>query len=248
MKAEIVSRLHRLNQEFYQTFARSFDSTRQRIQPGVRNLLNRVPKNGNWLDIGCGNGNLAVEWARQNRSGYYGIDFSRRLLDYALATLQMEFPSEEWASRLMAVDILDGNWLEALPQVDWAGAFMLAVLHHIPGSRTRFDLCGYLRVLLQPGCPLFVSVWQLQNSPRLLRRVQPWERAGLEQADVEAGDVLMDWRASVEAGAAHPGLRYVHLFSEAELIRLAETTGFTVREIFFSDGKEGNLALYQEWK
>jgi hypothetical protein len=44
------------------------------------------------------------------------------------------------------------------------------------------------------------------------------------------------------------GLRYVHLFSEAELVELTQQTGFSIISQFYSDGRNGNLALYQEWE
>jgi hypothetical protein len=53
---------------------------------------------------------------------------------------------------------------------------------------------------------------------------------------------LLDWRSG------GTGLRYVHHFSEGELITLAESSGFAVVETFYSDGKEGNLAIYQVWE
>jgi len=39
----------------------------------------------------------------------------------------------------------------------------------------------------------------------------------------------------------------VHHFRKEELESLAAEIGFTVVETFFSDGQEGNLALYQVW-
>ena len=71
----------------------------------------------------------------------------------------------------------------------------------------------------------------------------PWAEVGLAPEDVDEGDVLLDWRASDQVG-----LRYVHTFSEASLTRLAEQAGFKVNESFLSDGKPGNLALYQVWR
>ena len=77
MQPETIAKLHHINQEFYQTFAHSFASTRRRIQPGIRKVLQEIPTHGNWLDIGCGSGALAVEWIRQQRTGlYHGVDFS----------------------------------------------------------------------------------------------------------------------------------------------------------------------------
>jgi hypothetical protein len=63
---------------------------------------------------------------------------------------------------------------------------------------------------------------------------------------VEAGDVLLDWRAEAQKGKV--GYRYVHRFTQDGLERLREGTPFRLADSFFSDGKEGNLALYQKWQ
>ena len=93
MQAQTIQQLLTINREFYQTFADSFAETRQRIQHGILLILNDLPKNGNWLDLGCGNGALALEWDRQRRQGrYLGLDFSSGLLECAhktVATLRM---------------------------------------------------------------------------------------------------------------------------------------------------------------
>ncbi|HNB51067.1 MAG TPA: hypothetical protein PK530_03960, partial [Anaerolineales bacterium] len=91
--------------------------------------------------------------------------------------------------------------------------------------------------------PLFIlSNWQFLNSPRWVARIQLWERVGLTTEDVAPNDYLLDWRRGGE------GLRYVHHFSEDELAKLAQDTGFEVTETFHSDGAEGNLGLYQIWR
>jgi hypothetical protein len=60
---------------------------------------------------------------------------------------------------------------------------------------------------------------------------------------LDEGDVLLDWRAGEVIG-----LRYVHTFSEDGLTQLAESVGFEVLETFYSDGRTGDLALYQVWE
>jgi hypothetical protein len=85
-------------------------------------------------------------------------------------------------------------------------------------------------------------MWQWQNSPRLRKRVQPWSKAGLDPEKLDEGDVLLDWRAGDTIG-----LRYVHTFSETSLSHLAAAAGFEVIESFYSDGRTGDLALYQVW-
>jgi hypothetical protein len=83
------------------------------------------------------------------------------------------------------------------------------------------------------------------RSPKLAGRVQPWAAAGLDAADMDQGDYLLDWR-----GGQVPqkqALRYVHEFNEAELGELAASSGFRLQESFASDGYGSNLALYQSW-
>ena len=86
------------------------------------------------------------------------------------------------------------------------------------------------------------SNWQFLNSPRLRERVREWSEADLTEAEVDPNDFLLDWRSG------GTGLRYVHHFNESELAGLAESSGFQIVDTFYSDGKEGNLAIYQDWR
>ena len=84
MDKSIVQKLLQLNAEFYQTFASQFSDTRQRIQPGVRKILDSMDPTIRILDLGCGNGELARELIQGGFGGQYvGLDFSEALLDVA---------------------------------------------------------------------------------------------------------------------------------------------------------------------
>ena len=100
---------------------------------------------------------------------------------------------------------------------DWDGALCFAVLHHIPGTDLRQRICASIGGLLGKQKKLYLSVWQVRNSPRLMQRILPWSQAGLNEDDLDAGDVLMDWRAGTEGDDSLQGLRYVHIFTENEL-------------------------------
>ena len=248
MKPEIIEKLRRINDEFYQTFADSFSSTRRRIQPGIRRILEVIPEEGNWLDIGCGNGALAIEWVRQQRKGiYFGIDFSERLLENAKDEIIKVGQAPNLSVEFFPVELMQADWIKKLPLIEWQGTLMFAVLHHIPGKDNRERICLDVRNLLPAGMPFYLSVWQIQNSPRMIKRIQPWSNAGLDKSEVEEGDVVVDWRAELPDSSSQPGLRFVHIFNEDELSALAVKTGFKVVRSFYSDGKEGNLALYHEW-
>jgi len=246
MKAETLDQLNRINQEFYQKFANSFAQTRRKIQPGVSSILENVAKKGNWLDIGCGNGNLAHAWAQKEYTGlYFGIDFSLGLIEKAEKNV---VPIREGQKIVFhQTDLNQDKWTNSLPDVDWDGIFCFAVLHHIPGKARRKLLCAQMRELLADGKDCYISVWQPRNSPRLAKRIQPWERVGIESSDVDPGDVVMDWRAHQTDGHNEPAFRFVHIFTADELTDIAHASGFSVAGSFYSDGKEGNLGLYQHW-
>jgi tRNA (uracil-5-)-methyltransferase TRM9 len=247
MKREIADQLLALNNRFYADNALSFSATRQRIQPGiVRSLSEWVAARGGFsastqlrlLDVGCGNGNLAAWLVEQGYRGWYtGVDQSPGLLNHVPTGLDR--------ITFQAADLSKPDWLVDLPTQPFDLVFCFAVLHHIPGMGLRLRLLRELKRLLSPDGNFMHSVWQITNAPRLLERIQPWESVGLTGAMVDDGDVLLDWRADgEESGQA---LRYVHIYNEAELEQLAEKSSFRINQSWFSDGKEGNLGLYQVW-
>ncbi len=248
MKDWFIEKIALINQEFYQKFANSFSSTRHRIQPGVARLLSQTTGSLDWLDVGCGNGTLAFACLEMGRSGrYLGCDFSRELLENAHRILADYTLPRELRVEFRQVDLNSTTWADELPRKNWPQISLFAVLHHIPAHENRKLLCRKLRELLQPGGQVFVSVWQLQNSARLLPRIKPWEMVAIPHQEVEEGDVLMDWRAGRQDSEVGEALRYVHIFSQTDLSDLAFQSGFQVKDSFYSDGHEGKLGLYQIW-
>lgn len=241
MDPKSQSKLLDINQVFYNRFASSFSATRQQVQPGVRELIQRIQPDASVLDIGCGNGTLARALAFQGFTGkYLGVDMSASLLEQA-ETLLDDPSSDRYEFQL--ADLASPTWHIPFPKMayDWLTAF--AVLHHLPGENLRQQTVDTFSKLIPPYGFCVVSVWQWQNSPRLQRRVLPWSTVDLNPENLDQGDVLLDWRADQV-----PGLRYVHTFTKASLRDLAEGAGLRVMESYFSDGKSGNLALYQVWQ
>lgn len=238
MQAETRARLLDVNRVFYQTFARQFSSTRQRLQPGVQQILKTIDPASRLLDLGCGNGETARALAVQGFHGrYVGLDLNAVFLEEARARI-----GENSHFDFYCRDLASMNWNDSLPVEAFEAILAFATLHHLPGTTLRRQVIESLRRVLAPGGHFIHSEWQFLNSPRLRGRLQPWEAIGLAEADVEPGDYLLDWR---EGGA---GLRYVHHFTLDELSLLAEQTGFDVVESFLSDGESGRLGLYQIWK
>jgi SAM-dependent methyltransferase len=255
MRPEIIRQLLDLNASFYQTFASEFAATRQRIQPGVLRAVenyvfnpasDRLP--GKILDLGCGNGELAAHLIRAGFKGeYLGLDFSQQLLDFARQAVQ-ESLGESKASTInfRVANLAEPDLDLYLASASFDRIFAFAALHHLPGRENRLGLLQQVRAHLQPGGFFIHSEWQFRRSPRWLKRILPWEQVGLTDREVEPGDTLLDWRATGDKGI--PGLRYVHYFTEEELFEDARNSGFRILDTYFSDGKEGDLGLYQIWK
>ena len=236
MDADIAARLIEINQDFYTRFGGSFSATRHRIQPGVRRLIGMLNGDESILDLGCGNGELARELAKRGHRGpYLGLDFSLPLLHDA------EPQPEGLSASFMQIDITQlskyGTQL-AVPG-GWSLITAFAVLHHIPSYEIRLNILRAVHGLLAADGKFILSNWQFLNSEKLRSRIQDWSKVGLSKEDVDSGDYLLDWRTGGE------GLRYVHHFGEEELLGIADTAGFKIRDSFYSDGEGGKLSLYQ---
>lgn len=236
MEPSVVRRLLDLNREFYRQVGPAFAATRGPRQPGLQRLLAYLPTAGSLLDVGCGNARLAEVLDQAGRCvQYVGIDASEPLLAAAQARTER---LRCVRAALLQLDITEEGWPAALPIAQYDGIAALAVLHHLPGWAMRRRLMEAMAALLAPGGAVAVSTWQFMDSPRLRRRVVPWEAVGLTAAEVEPGDYLLDWR---QGGYA---LRYCRLINEAELAALATEAGLGVQATFRADGAEGSLNLF----
>lgn len=239
MEPQIAQRLIELNRRFYTDFGEAFSATRGRIQPGVQRILGTLDGDETILDLGCGNGELARTLARNgHRGAYLGLDFSLPMLADA-ESVPEEFSAEFREVDLTHLPVTSGQWSVS---DNWSLITAFSVLHHIPGQNLRLDILRTIHELLAPDGRFIHSSWQFLNSPRLRQRVRKWSEAGLTEADVDENDYLLDWRSG------GTGLRYVHHFNEGELAALAESSGFSIIETFYADGKEGKLAIYQVWQ
>ena len=236
MNSATAERLLTINREFYNRFGTQFSATRQRLQPGVKRILDLLQDDVSILDLGCGNGHFLREVSeRGHKAALLGADFSLPLLRDAESAPGVEFRE---------VDLDQMSAVSGQLEVDkgWDVITLFATLHHIPSTEIRLDILKTVKRLLKPNGKFVLSNWQFLNSKKLTARIQPWSRVGLTDEDLDEGDYLLDWRSGGE------GLRYAHQFSVEELLGLAEQAGMRVTDSFLSDGDGGNLGLYQVWE
>lgn len=236
MQEQVVQKLIRLNREFYQSFATSFSETRARLQPGVIYTIDRISASDSVLDLGCGNGGVARHLTQRGHRGmYYGLDSSQGLLEIARTDCPHHRAQFEHA------DLTDLDWQKELP-ASFDHIFAFAVFHHIPGETLRIQILNQIHDILATDGTMTLSNWNFPESARIRERILPWSTIDIDEADVDPGDALLDWKRD-----GH-GLRYVHHFDEDGLAHLAQVTGFRVTDTFYSDGEGGRLGLYQVWK
>jgi len=241
MRLETRQKLLEINRLFYERSAATFSATRRKLQPGVKRLLPTIPPQADVLDLGCGNGNLAGALARSGWAGaYLGLDASESLIKDARKALAGAQAQANIS--FLTVDLSNKNWRSILDSRAFPIITCFAALHHIPDSQARAAFFQAAAGLLSPGGRLLLSVWQLFNDPRMGAHVLPWSTVNMDTSDLENGDYLVDWRAG-----GYIDQRYVHVFSSEELRALGLAAGLDLQETFYSDGKSGNLALYQVW-
>lgn len=236
MDKEHIERLLAINRSFYAELARPFSASRSLSDPAITCVLPHIPAGARVLDIGCGNGRLALLLNRE-RSGvtYVGVDFIPELVE--LARAQAHQLTAITADFYLA-DITVPGWNLSLPQASFDRVLLLAVLHHLPGFATRSRVLRESAAMLGAGGRLILSTWQFLDSPRMRRKIVEWGTVGIREEALEAGDYLLAWQRGGY------GVRYCHLVDEVELERLAAESGLRICATFRAGGREGNLSLF----
>ncbi len=234
--------LMKLNQDFYDGYAQSFSSTRYRIQPGIGLLFPDLLNSHRILDLGCGNGTLAKALLEADFQGtYVGVDNSRGLLSEAKKLID-ECNRDNYT---FIQSDLASSWSHLFIPSSFDMVVSFAVIHHFPLEQTQGSFFQDVKCLLETDGFFCLSTWQIKNNPRLKNRIQPWSLLGLNPDLLTEDDLLVDWRADP---TQPPRYRYVCHYDQISLKQLGEKAGFELEKEYFSDGKEGNLALYQVWK
>jgi tRNA (uracil-5-)-methyltransferase TRM9 len=253
MTDAVATRLIGLNREFYDRFASAFSASRARLSPGIERALQWLGNAQSFLDVGCVDGRvgraLLSSSGRDPSFRYVGVDFSRALMGefgraepQSAAAIDAPWPGRESGCRFVTADLSHPEWrLEPVIQGSpFQAALCLAVLFHIPTAERRLRLLTEIRQCLVDDGHLVLSVWQFLHLERMRKRIVPWEETGLRAAEVDPGDLLIDWRSGGR------GLRYVHHFDPEELSVLCRDAGFSVMESFRSDGQSGDMSLFLE--
>lgn len=236
MNDATVDRLLALNREFYATFAEHFAASRSVSDPALTSILPYLPRGARVLDVGCGNGRLALLLDQERPgSSYVGVDAIPELIGEAQAQTD-QLAHTDVTFRVL--DVTQRGWARELSGQLFDCAVALALVHHIPGFDLRARVLRGIGSLLKPEGYAILSTWRFLAHERLRRKIVDWDEVGIDEDELEPGDYLLDWRRGGR------GLRYCHLVDEEEVEQLAAASGFAVRVTFRAGGREGDLSLF----
>lgn len=230
MNETVAAKLRQINLEFYNGLADPFTATRHRPHDGFFTLLYHLPPPPlRQLDVGCGNGRFGAFLNQQGViSEYVGVDYSDGLL--------ANVPDFTVPVSFFQRDMTAPGFLDDLPSFDLISC--MAAMHHIPGRTNRVRFLRALKGKLAENGRIIISNWQPIDSERQRRKIRDWSEVGLSAADVEPNDYLLTWK---HGGFAY---RYVTIINETEMQALAAEAELSLIHQFRSDGREGNLSLY----
>jgi tRNA (uracil-5-)-methyltransferase TRM9 len=236
MDESTVERLLALNREFYAAFVDQFAGSRTLADPALTGILPHIPAQAKVLDVGCGNGRLALLLDRERPGAtYVGLDAVPELIEVARSQAAN---LNSVTAQFHVADIARPNWSSVIESLSIDTIVCLAVLHHIPSFDLRLRVVREMRRVLAPGGTVILSTWQFLDSERMRRKIVDWSEVGMAEGDLEPGDYLLDWKRGGR------GLRYCHLVDKDEVERLTTESGLRVRETFRAGGREGDLSLF----
>lgn len=206
----------RQNKDAYNSIAELFSSTRDYVWNDVKPLFGMVPPNATVLDIGCGNGRLYQELAK-NQVNYIGIDSADRLIEVA----KQKYPE----ARFIVADMTKIPLQEGIADV----IFSIASFHHLPTDELRIQALREMKRLLKPDGKVIMLNWNLYSN---------WAR-GKDFSSDENGDFYIPWKDAKKQVLA---TRYYHGFMLEDLHDLAEQAGLMIEKQYYSkDGRQSSL-------
>jgi len=243
MEPSTIKKLNRLNQEFYQKVASSFDQTRQYSWQGWKQLLpllQEITQPFRVLDIGCGNARFAKFLEdNQFKFSYHGVDSSSELLEVAsssLKELDIEFQLNQFD---VLEDLLNDSLTTKLTQkYDLVVAFGL--LHHLPSFNLRQKLFKNISHFLANKQSLAaITAWQFAADKRFENKYADPSKINLPKDQLEKNDYILGWQD-------HPtAFRYCHFVDDEEIKKLSQNLeNLKLIDNFLADGKSNQLNRY----
>ncbi|MFW9930472.1 MAG: class I SAM-dependent methyltransferase [Candidatus Thorarchaeota archaeon] len=238
---------------YYNQLAEDYNHKRQKPWKALEEFLNSIEYNElksprYCLDIGCGNGrNFPL--ISLNSHHIVGLDNSLELLKRAQKNFINQFKGSFENSAHIQLVLCT---IKSIPIRTSAigGAFLIAVIHHIKGRKTRRNIMHQIYKIIENKGWLILSVWRkYQKKYRwyflkdlIMRKFLPKYKNLQNQAELqEFGDKIIPWTVSKES-KTYP--RFYHFFSYKEAKGLMSIFEITRMEKLGGSGKKDNFFFF----
>jgi ubiquinone/menaquinone biosynthesis C-methylase UbiE len=174
-----------------------FSITRPHASKDMRDHRQYAKDGNKVLDLGCGNGRLTEVFDGINLE-YYGVDTSKKMIDEAKRKYS-----------LYSFNIQNDPLKIQFPDKTFDLIYCLSVFHHIPLQKYRQKFLREIRRVLKSKGTLVLTVWKLQA----------YKQTNIH---LDKNDQIIPFCEGQKSIAN----RYIHAFSENELIVELESAGF----------------------
>lgn len=223
----------KLNRDFYESVAESFDNTRQKPWRGWSRVMDYINRNFQnveniskdnktlILDLACGNGRFFSTLSDNALFSfdYIGYDISHKLLSLAKNKYKDKNPKFEHK------DIISDTG--TIPNADLIVAF--GITHHIPSSEYRLKWFENIASKVNPQGMFIYSNWNFTKQGK---------NSDLS-TKLEVNDKLHGWQFT-------QALRYIHTYDTEEHKKINEVLekNLILKEKFNDDGKDNLQNTY----
>jgi len=171
----------------YDLISRSFCHTRNYLWREMVPLKDLV-KEGEVLDLGCGNGRLYELFTDNPKIQYTGIDFSEKLIEYAKSRYLENFKGNGPKPKFVVADITKTYAINR--GSTYSGIFLIASYHHIPVKKERLELLKKVNIALKDDGIVILTVWNLWSNKTIKKVTQSWWRKILRQEKGSLFDIF----------------------------------------------------------
>lgn len=209
----------------YNHIAEDFSRTRSKPAHEINYLAHEIKPGDSILDLGCGNGRLALAFQQkyQNSIHYIGVDNSEEFLKIA----QKQHTNYKFK---------EGDLLN-IPLQDKSinTIFCLRTFHHLPTNALRLAALKEMKRVLKPDGKIVLSVWHLWKKENMNLFLKAFLKTIFTLGNTHLNDLMVPWGKKQR--------RYYHAFTASELIRLIKKSRLHLQEHFYKSSGGNNQDL-----